>query len=297
LGHILRTYYCQRKIVEVLYLVILMEDKPLVSVIIPTKNSSKTLAQCLDSLKDQDYGHIEIIVVDNYSTDNTLEIARRYTNAVYTFSPERSSQINYGVKKSSGKYIYRVDSDFTLEPHIISEAVDVAESNNYEAVLIHNTSDPTVSFWAKVRKFERDMYVSDGVNVAVRFIRRDIFLSIGGFDPELIYGEDYDLHNRIIQKYSIGRINSKETHLAEYKSLIEVAKKNYYYGKSASKFLKKNKGRGIKQVSPFRKTYLKHLNEFFRNPIITIGFIIYQVVRYTSGILGLLAHILSSLYR
>ena len=274
-----------------------MEDKPLVSVIIPTKNSSKTLVQCLDSLKEQDYEHIEIIVVDNHSTDNTLEIARRYTNTVYTFSPERSSQLNYGVEKSSGKYIYRVDSDFVLEPQIISEAVNVAESNNFEAVLIHNTSDPTVSFWAKVRKFERDMYLSDGVNVAVRFIRRDIFLSLGGFDPELIYGEDYDLHNRIIQKYSIGRINSKETHLAEYKSLIEVAKKNYYYGKSASKFLKKNKGRGIKQVSPFRKTYLKHLNEFFRNPIITIGFIIYQVVRYTSGILGLLAHILSSLYR
>ena len=274
-----------------------MEDNPLVSVIIPTKNSSKTLAQCLDSLKDQDYGYIEIIVVDNYSTDNTLEIARRYTNAVYTFSPERSSQLNYGVEKSSGKYIYRVDSDFILEPQIISEAVDVAESNNYEAVLIHNTSDPTVSFWAKVRKFERDMYVSDGVNVAVRFIRRDIFLSLGGFDPELIYGEDYDLHNRIVQKYSIGRINSKETHLAEYKSLIEVAKKNYYYGKSASKFLKKNKGKGFKQVSPFRKTYLKHLDEFFRNPIITIGFIIYQVVRYSSGMLGLLAHIISSLYR
>lgn len=273
-----------------------MDGNPLVSVIIPTKNSSKTLAQCLDSLKNQVYENTEIIVVDNYSTDNTLEIAKWYTNAVYTFSPERSSQINYGVRMSSGKYIYRVDSDFILEPQIISEAVNAAESNNYAAILIHNTSDPTVSFWAKVRKFERDMYESDDLNIAVRFIRRDIFLALGGFDPELIYGEDYDLHNRIIQKYSIGRINSKEMHLAEYKSLIEVAKKNYYYGKSASKFLKKNKGRGIKQVSPFRKTYLKHLNEFMRNPILTIGFIIYQVVRYASGMLGLLVHILSSLY-
>jgi glycosyltransferase involved in cell wall biosynthesis len=74
--------------------------KPLVSVIIPTKNSSKTLTRCLDSLKNQVYKNTEIIIVDNYSTDNTLEIAKLYTNNVYSFSPERSSQINYGVRKS-----------------------------------------------------------------------------------------------------------------------------------------------------------------------------------------------------
>ena len=142
-------------------------DSPLVSVIIPTKNSGKTLLQCLDSIKNQNYENIEIIVVDNYSTDNTLQIAKIYTNTVYTFSPERSSQVNYGVEKSSGKYIYRVDSDFVLEPQIISEAVNAAESNNYAAIIIHNTSDPTVNFWAKVRKFERDMYDSVNLNIAV----------------------------------------------------------------------------------------------------------------------------------
>ncbi len=162
-----------------------MQGDPLVSVIIPTKNSSKTLIQCLDSVKNQDYKNIEIVVVDNHSKDNTFEIAKRYTNAVYTFSPERSSQINYGVQKSSGKYIYRVDSDFVLEPQTISEAVRAAESKNFAAILIHNTSDPTVSYWARVRKFERDMYKSENLNVAVRFIRKDVFLAFGGFDPEL----------------------------------------------------------------------------------------------------------------
>ena len=104
-------------------------------------------------------------------------------------------------RNTSGKYIYRVDSDFVLEPQIISEAVNAAESNNYAAIIIHNTSDPTVSFWAKVRKFERDMYDSDNLNIAVRFIRKDAFLSVGGFDVRLVYGEDYNLHNRIIEKY------------------------------------------------------------------------------------------------
>ena len=258
------------------------------SVVIPTKNSARTLVQCLESVKKQDYENTEIIVVDNHSTDNTLEIAKQYTNSVYTFSPERSSQINYGVKCSAGKYIYRVDSDFVLENGLISEAVNAAESNDYAAILIHNASDPSVSFWAKVRKFERDMYDSDYLNVAVRFIKKDVFLLVGGFDSRLVYGEDYDLHNRIIEKYKIGRIKAKELHLGEYKSIKEIAKVNYYYGKSAYLFLKKNKGRGIKQVNPIRLAYLKHYKKFLMNPKLSTGFIIYQVVRYASGFIGLL---------
>jgi len=268
---------------------------PLVSVIIPTKNSSKSFAHCLDSIKNQTYNNIEIIVVDNSSQDDTVEIARQFTNLIFSYNPERSSQINYGVTKSSGKYIYRVDSDFVLDPNVIMEAVNLAESNNFAAVLIHNTSDPSVSFWARVRKFERDMYESEELNVAVRFMRKDVFLSLGGFDPDLIYGEDYDLHNRVIQKYEIGRINAKEMHLGEYKSLFEIAKKNYYYGKSANKFLRKNKVRGMRQVNPFRGTYFKNLDKFVQNPVLTIGFGVYQIIRYGAGMLGLLASLIVDL--
>jgi GT2 family glycosyltransferase len=53
------------------------------------------------------------------------------------------------------------------------------------------------------------MYDSDDLNVAVRFVRKDAFFDVGGFDPHLIYGEDYDLHNRVAKKYSIGRIRPK----------------------------------------------------------------------------------------
>jgi GT2 family glycosyltransferase len=133
------------------------------------------------------------------------------------------------------------------------------------------------------------MYDSD-LNVAVRFIRRDAFLYVGGFDSRLVYGEDYDLHNRIVEKYMIGKIKAKEIHLGEYKSLKEVANVNYYYGKTAALFLKKNKSKGLKQVNPIRKAYFKHYKEFFRHPYLTMGFIVYQAVRYSSGGLGLLAN-------
>jgi len=265
-------------------------DKPIVSIIIPTKNSAKTLATCLDSIINQSYINIEIIIIDNHSTDNTLDIARKYTNAVYTFGPERSFQINYGVQTASGKYIYRVDSDFALERSVIDEAVSMAESNGYGAIIIHNTSDPTVSFWAKVRKFERDMYDSgfDELKIAVRFVRKDVFASVGGFDTRMISGEDYDLHNRIVGKYSVGRINAKEVHLGEYKSLREVAKINYFYGKNTGLFLKIHKSRGFRQVSPFRKVYLRNYKQFLRHPILSLGFTVYQTVKYSSAAIGLL---------
>ena len=64
---------------------------PLVSVIITTKNEEKHIENLLQSIKRQTYKNIEIILVDNYSTDRTREIARKYTDKIYLKGPERSS--------------------------------------------------------------------------------------------------------------------------------------------------------------------------------------------------------------
>jgi cellulose synthase/poly-beta-1,6-N-acetylglucosamine synthase-like glycosyltransferase len=56
---------------------------PLVSIIIPTRNSARTLEKCLESIKHQTYSNIEVIVVDNFSDDETIEIAKKYTEKTY----------------------------------------------------------------------------------------------------------------------------------------------------------------------------------------------------------------------
>ena len=75
-----------------------------VSVIVTTKNEEIHIANCLNAIKDQSYPQdlIEIVVVDNSSTDKTEEIAKKYTDKVYNFGPERSAQRNFGVKQSGG---------------------------------------------------------------------------------------------------------------------------------------------------------------------------------------------------
>lgn len=133
------------------------KTEPLVSVIVPTKNSAEFLEACLNSIKAQTYKNIEIIVVDNFSTDDTPQIANKYADKFYQKGPERSAQVNYGVEKSKGSFIYKVDSDFTLDKNVIQQCIDKIREG-YDAIVVHNTPDETVSWIAKIRKFEVDMY-------------------------------------------------------------------------------------------------------------------------------------------
>jgi glycosyltransferase involved in cell wall biosynthesis len=266
------------------------KTRPLVSIVIPTYNSEKTLAKCLESIKNQNYKNIEIIVVDKNSRDKTVEIAKSYDVKVFVIkAKERCQQVNFGAKKATGKYLYEVGSDFILEPNVIEEAVKKCEKEGYDAIVVHNTSDPTISFWSKVRKLERDCYKDDELNVAARFFRKDVFEAVGGFNESLVAAEDYDLHNRLLEKgFKIGRIQVQEIHIGEPKSLWEIAKKHYYYGKTIGEFIKKNPRKGIKQLSPIRPAFIKHWKEFAKHPILTLGFIVYQIVRYFSAGLGFL---------
>src|SRR5262245_48197635 len=96
----------------------------LVSVIVTTKNNTATLDDCLKSIvKQQSYRPIELIVVDNFSTDDTQEIAKKYTSNVFVKGPERSTQRNYGVKKAKGEYVMIIDSDMNLSPKVIEQCV------------------------------------------------------------------------------------------------------------------------------------------------------------------------------
>ena len=78
---------------------------PVVSVIVTTRNNEATIKACLDSIVGQSYRPIELIVVDNQSTDNTKAIAENYAKLLFDKGPERSAQRNFAAKKASGKYI------------------------------------------------------------------------------------------------------------------------------------------------------------------------------------------------
>ena len=73
----------------------------MVSIVIPTFNSKATIATCLKSIQEQKFLK-EIIIVDNFSTDETIKIAKKFTQSVFKKGPERSTQRNFGAQKAKG---------------------------------------------------------------------------------------------------------------------------------------------------------------------------------------------------
>jgi len=177
--------------------------KDLVSIVITTRNEEKNIENCLVSIREQTYDPIEIIVVDNFSSDRTKEIALRYTPSVYDRGPERSAQRNFGmIEKARGRYVMYVDADMLLSPSLIEGCVATLKQNP-DGVALHI---PEIilgsSFWSQVRRFERGFYNGTVIDGA-RFFVRETFIEVGGFDPHLSGPEDWDLDKKIKQK---GRI-------------------------------------------------------------------------------------------
>ena len=190
--------------------------------------------------------------------------------------------------QQAARFLYRVDADFVLDERVVAQAKAACE-HGADAVCVPNRSDPNVSFWSSVRNFERRMYEGEPLVAGARFFRREAFEAIGGFDEALVAGEDYDANNRLeAAGYKIVWIAADETHLGEPKTLGEIARKSYFYGRTFGPFLRKSGSKGIAQLSPLRPTYARHWREFVRHPILAAGFALMQTVKYGCGGVGLL---------
>src|SRR6185437_9711050 len=125
-----------------------MNSLPTVSIIIPTKNSQQFLKDCLESIKNQTYKKIQLIIVDNFSKDKTVLIAKKYTKEVYKIGPERSAQRNFGAKKAKGKYLFFLDSDMKLSPNVVAECVATMHKDPKIMSLIVPEESFGEGFWA-----------------------------------------------------------------------------------------------------------------------------------------------------
>jgi len=107
-----------------------MSSKELVSIIIPVYNSERYLKECLNSLFDQTYQNIEIIAVDDGSTDASLEILKNYSDKLKILSQENNglySALKLGISKVQGKWCKWFSPDDVLYPHAIEIQVNEAE--------------------------------------------------------------------------------------------------------------------------------------------------------------------------
>ena len=203
---------------------------PLVSVIVTTRNEERNIGNCLQSIQLQTYKSIEIIVVDNNSTDTTQDIARSFTDVVVNKGPERSAQRNHGIcDLATGQYVMFIDADMILSPTLIAECLKVIQIDDAVALHIEEVILGR-GVLAKIRRFERSFYSGTVIDGA-RFFLRSIFIEIGGFDKSLPPGpEDWDLDKRL-KKH--GRISLVENHGQEYNWNLQsfVEKRGVFFNK------------------------------------------------------------------
>jgi glycosyltransferase involved in cell wall biosynthesis len=270
-----------------------MKLEPLVSVLIPTKNSADYIEACLRSIVQQTYKRIEIIVVDNFSNDRTLAIAKNYTTHIYSRGPERSAQVNYGASHATGEYIYKVDSDFTLNFDVIRQCVSKVIAG-YDAVVVHNSPDVSVSWIAKVRKFEVDMYKGDLTHSSARFVRKEVYKAIGGFNETITAGEDYDFQNKLNRcGYKTTFIDAEALHHGEPRFFWKHMKKYFLYGRDFVNYKHENQDESSRQLGLVRLVYVKNWKKFVRSPMIAILFIIYAAIKHSFGAAGYVVEHLS----
>lgn len=184
------------------------KESPLVSIVTPSLNQGRFIEETIQSIKNQTYPNIEHIIVDGGSTDNTLEIIKKYDgtyNMLWLSEPDegQSDAINKGWKISNGEIIAYLNSDDTYMPWAVETAVnwltghadvdmvygDCNNVNEYGEVI---DQYPATDFDLEDLFYGRNMVPQPAV-----FLRKKVVDEVGYLDTHLNRAMDYDLWLRI----------------------------------------------------------------------------------------------------
>jgi glycosyltransferase involved in cell wall biosynthesis len=258
-----------------------------VSIVVPTRNSAATLAACLESARSQDHSDIELIVVDNHSSDRTQEIARDLADTVLIAGPERSAQRNAGARAAVGQFLLFIDSDMVLEPTVVSECVEAAQSGAGSVVI------PELSFgegyWTRCKALERACYLGDDTIEAARFFTREAFERAGGYDESIPAGpEDWDLHERVRASGArVERTDALIWHNEGRLRLRETMATKFYYGRGTGVYVRRHPTLARRQLRLFRPAFVRHWRKLARQPLIGAGMLVMKGFELGAGAAGL----------
>ena len=233
------------------------------SVVITTRNEESNIANCIHAF-DAVRGEVEIIVVDNASTDATKRIAAELGAKVLDKGPERSAQRNLGWRTAAADWVIVLDADMILPENLVKEILRVIDSRDS---LIEKSrqgecspeddlsiSEPAnqrngcLAYWipevrtgngirVKARNFERSFY--DGTCIdALRLFHKSVLEKTGGYDENLIAGpEDWELDIRVLATGAkCAVLKNHLIHNEKQLTLKRMLEKKAYYSKSMAAY-------------------------------------------------------------
>ncbi|PTL36668.1 hypothetical protein CLG94_03015 [Candidatus Methylomirabilis limnetica] len=199
---------------------------PLVSIVTPSYNQGRFIEETILSVLTQDYPNIEYIVIDGASTDNTLDILKKYEGRLTWISePDlgQSHAINKGFRMAKGEILAWLNSDDTYLPGAIGKVVQHFQANPAammvygEGYLIDEHSRIKQRFpYTEEFNLWKLIYLWDNILQQTAFFRGQIFDHIDLLDENLHYGMDWDLWIRIGKKFRVDYIPEYLGNLREY---------------------------------------------------------------------------------
>jgi glycosyltransferase involved in cell wall biosynthesis len=257
---------------------------PLVSIIIPTFNAERNIKTCFGSLSKQVYRNFEVLVVDNFSRDKTVEISRQYGARILVAQCTWSEALMLGVENARGKYYFVVESSLEISPLFIAECVEKAESEPDIVGLIGPEYSQGEGFWAQCMNLERLLNIGYEVVEAPRFIRKTAYYQAGGYDTNIEFGDDWDFFRRLRRIGRVSRVQSGWIHHEGYPTPFALMVKKYKYGRTARRYLVKSVASGVGprlflQLLPIRPNFIRKTGVWRRVKFSTVlGYIFLKIV-------------------
>jgi len=270
-------------------------EGPLVSINIPTLNSERTIVKCLQSIAQQSYKNIEIIVVDSYSRDKTVTIAKRY-GAKVVYERKLPRQRMRGIMESKGDYILLLDSDQELEPRTIEKCIKESKEHGYDALILKEKSIYNEKSWiSKLLAYNMEIVQEDSdiyLGTALpRFFVATILKKINPIPDDIGYLDHAFIYYEVLKLgVKVGCADSIVYH-HEIDSIAQFIKKFYkYYGLCLIPAMKYNIKLTIGRSLPKRIYFLRVI----RKPRIFLGLMFLYMLKALAASTGVIVYIVKS---
>lgn len=200
-----------------------MTTKELVSVVIPVYNRIDTIEKAVESVRRQTCKNVEIIIIDDGSTDGTYNILKKLEkteNSIRIFTQEHkgaNAARNLGIEKSKGEFIAFQDSDDEWLPDKLEKQIRYMEEKHFDVCYcpfyLYSSNEEQIfpRDYQDKQKYEQELIkilrCCNVVSTQTLVIRRNIISEVGIFDEDMPRYQDYEYVIRIIQKKKIGYIS------------------------------------------------------------------------------------------